>query len=145
MFIVDVKLALLADYANITREGKLNVMGIFADINAPILPWIHPQLQIVLQLEASAAEWDTEKNIEIKLLDKDAKQIICISGNLKIPRGQPGRRVNINSQMVFNNLKFETTGDYVFAVLIGGETKQEIPLKVNYVPQPQQPPPSPHD
>lgn len=133
---MDVTLALLADYANVTREGKLNVMGVFSVINAPILPWVHPQMQLVLELEAGAAEWDMQKDIEIKLLDADAKQIVAVKATVKVPRGEPGRRARINSMMTFNNVKFDVQGDYVFAVLIGGETKKEISLVVNYVSPP---------
>ena len=133
---MEVTLALLADYANVTREGKLNVMGIFSIINAPALPWVHPQMQLVLELEAGAAEWDTQKDIEIKLLDVDAKQVVAVKGSVKVPRGEPGRRARINSIMTFSNVKFDIQGDYVFAILIGGETKKNILLTVNYISPP---------
>ena len=131
---MDVTLALLADYANVTREGKLNVMGLFTIINAPALPWVHPQMQLVLELEASPAEWDMQKDIEIKLLDADANPMLAVRGGVKVPRGEAGRRVRINSIMTFGNVKFNAEGDYIFAILIGGETKKEIPLRVNYAP-----------
>ena len=131
---MDVTLALLADYANVTKEGKLNVMGIFSVINATALPCIHPQMQLVLELEAGSAEWDMQKDIEVKLLDADGNQKLAVRGNVKIPRGEAGKRVRMNSTMTFGNLKFDVEGDYIFAVLIGGETKKEIPLRVNYVP-----------
>ncbi len=131
---MEVTLALLADYANVTREGKMNVMGLFTIINAPVLPWTHPQMQLVLELEASPAEWDTEKKIEIKLLDADANQVFAVGGTTKVSRGEPGRRVRINSILTLGNIKFNTEGDYSFAILIGGETKKEIPLRVNFAP-----------
>jgi len=136
---MDVTLALLADYANVTREGKLNVMGLFTIINAAALPWVHPQMQLVLELEAGPAEWDTQKNIEIKLMDQDANTVLAIGGSVKVPRGEPGRRVHVNSIMTFGNVKFDAEGDYIFSILIGGETKKETPLRVNFVPRP--PPP----
>jgi len=131
---MDVKLALLADYANVTKEGKLNVMGIFTIINAPTLPWVHPQMQLVLQLEAGAAEWGIQKNIEIKLMDVDANNILSIGANLQVPRGKAGKPVQINSIMSFNNIEFKAEGDYAVAILIGGETKATTSLSVNYVP-----------
>jgi hypothetical protein len=133
---MDVTLALLADYANVTREGKMNVMGLFTIINAPALPWIHPQMQLILELEASPAEWDSQKDIQIKLLDADANQVLSVQGNVKVPRGEAGRRVHINSIMTFGNVKFNAEGDYTFAILVGGETKKEISLRVNYVTPP---------
>jgi hypothetical protein len=35
---MEVTLAVLADYANVTGSGKLNVMGIFGEVNPPVLP-----------------------------------------------------------------------------------------------------------
>ena len=133
---MEVSLALLADYANVTKEGKLNLLGLFSMINAPSLPWTHPQMQLVLSLEATPAEWDSSKKVEIKLLDADGNTKFTISSELKVPRGQSGRNVVINSIIAINNLRFDTEGDYAFHVLIGEDDKARIPLRVNFVPRP---------
>ncbi len=138
---MEVKLALLADYANVTKDGKLNVMGLFTAIKVPVLPWVHPQMQLIIELEASPAEWGSHKEIEIKLLNVDAKQLLSVKANLTVPRGQSGKRSQINSIMGFGNVKFDSEGDYVFAIMIGGETKKELPFSVIYAP-PSSPPPS---
>jgi len=131
---MQVKLALLADYANVTQESKLNVMGIFSIINAPVLPWVHPQMQLILEFEAGPAEWETDKEVQVKLLDADGKQLLTVGGVVKVPKGKAGKRVQINNILTLGNVKFDREGDYAFAVLIGGETKAEIPLTVNCVP-----------
>jgi hypothetical protein len=131
---MEVTLAVLADYANVTKEGKLNVMGLFTHINARVLPYLHPQMLLVWEVEAGPAEWETRKDVEIKLLDEAANQILAVRGNLEVPRGEPGRPVRINSVMTFNNVKFDAEGDYVFAILIGGETKKNISFRVSYTP-----------
>lgn len=136
MINMEVKLALLADYANVSKEGKLNVMGIFDTINAPSLPWNHPQMQLVLTFDANPAEWDTQKKVQIKLLDADANEKLTMGADLKVPRGKSGRNVSINSIITINNLRFDVAGDYVFYILIGEETKKEILLTVNFVPGP---------
>ncbi len=133
---MEVALALLADYANVTKEGKLNLLGLFDRINASNLPWTHPQMQLVLSLEATPAEWDSSKKVEIKLLDADGNTKFTISSELKVPRGQSGRNVVINSIIAINNLRFDTEGDYAFHVLIGEDDKARIPLRVNFVPRP---------
>jgi hypothetical protein len=131
---MEVTLAVLADYANVTKEGKLNVMGLFTHINARVLPYLHPQMLLVWEVEAGPAEWETRKDVEIKLLDEAANQILAVRGNLEVPRGEAGRPVRINSVMTFNNVKFDAEGDYVFAILIGGETKKNISFRVSYTP-----------
>ena len=136
MLSVEVTLALLADYANVTKDGKLNLMGVFTIINAPALPWVHPQMQLVLQFEVGTADWDTEKGIEVQLLDAGGNQLSDIRGNVKVTRPQVARPLQFNSIMSINNLKFSNEGDYVFLVRLDGEIKREIPLRVNYVPAP---------
>lgn len=131
---MDVKLALLADYVNMTREGKLNLMGLFTVINAPSLPWSHPQMQVVLQMEADPAEWGKQKNIEVTLMDQDAHTILTMRTELTVPKGKSGKPVQLNTILSFHNVVFKSAGDYVFAILIGGETKERIPLRVNYAP-----------
>ena len=131
---MDVKFGVLADYANVTREGKLNVMGMFSVINAPSVPWVHPQMQLVLELEAGPAEWDTQKDIEVKLLDQDGKQILSVHAIAKVPRGQSGRPVSVSSIVGFGNVRFDAEGDYAFHILVGGETKKEVKLRVNLRP-----------
>lgn len=131
---MEVALALLADYANVTKEGKLNLLGLFDRINASSLPWTHPQMQLVLSLEATPAEWDSSKKVEIKLLDADGTMKLTIGSDLKVPKGEAGRNVLINSIIGINNLRFDTEGDYAFHILIGEDDKKVIPLRVNFVP-----------
>jgi hypothetical protein len=131
---MEVTLALLADYANVTKDGKLNVMGVFAHINARALPYVHPQMVLVWEAEAGPAEWGTRKDVEVKLLDEAANQMLSVRGNPEVPRGQPGRPVRINSVMAFNNVKFDVEGDYVFSILIGGEVKKNVSFRVTHTP-----------
>lgn len=66
-----VALGLLADYANVSREGKLNILGIFEQISAQSVPAVHPQMQLVMALEADRVDADREQKIGIELIDAD--------------------------------------------------------------------------
>ena len=72
---MQVKLAVLADYANVTAEGKLNILGIFDRINLVQVPAVHPQMHLVLRLEARAAERDRVHRVEIRLHDPQGATI----------------------------------------------------------------------
>ena len=50
---MEVSLAVLSDYANVTGDGKLNIMGLFGEINPPVLPFSLPTMFLALALTAS--------------------------------------------------------------------------------------------
>lgn len=129
---MDVSLGVLADYASVTQDGKLNIMGIFGEINPPLLPFALPMMYLVLVFEASPAEIDTDKTIRVALLSGDGKQIIGLDQTVKVPKPKrPGTRVSMNAVFGMGGARFEQAGDYAFSVLIGGEEKKSVPLHVN--------------
>src|SRR6266516_3887748 len=65
---MEVKLALLADGANVSREGKLNLLGIFDTLFARSFPTTHPQMQLVIRFEAAAQEAGSTRQVEIQLV-----------------------------------------------------------------------------
>ena len=51
-----VNFALFADAANISQEGKLNILGIFDAVQVAQLPALHPRSTFVLRLKANAQD-----------------------------------------------------------------------------------------
>jgi hypothetical protein len=51
---MQVPLALLADHANVSAEGKLNLMGAFDVINARRFPAVHAQMHLVFRIRSLA-------------------------------------------------------------------------------------------
>ena len=129
---MDVTLAVLADYANVSQDGKLNIMGIFQEVNPPVLPFQLPQMYLVVSFEAGPAEFNSVKNIRIALLDSDGNERLALEGRVQVPRPpRPGSRAFINQTIGLNGVSFERAGDYEFAILIGGETRGRVALHVN--------------
>jgi hypothetical protein len=129
---VEVMLAVVADYANVTADGKLNILGTFDEINPPELPFALPQLYLVLACTAGAAEVGSTKDLRIVLLSADGKEIMSLTGQFDVPGPRrPGTHSKVNQILGMGNLPFEKPGDYSFEVLIGGETKASVLLHVN--------------
>ena len=130
-----ITLAVLADYANITREGKLNILGIFDVIHAQDFPMNHPQMQLVMRFEADVAEEGKTKKLEIKLMDDDGKTLFVLNGGFTLGQGQAGEAMISNQILTINMMKFENPGNHEFKILINDELKAEVPLKiVRYTP-----------
>ena len=126
---MQVKLALLADYANVTAEGKLNILGIFDRINVQEIPSLHPQMHLILRIEAHPAERNRAHNVEIRLHDPDGQTIFEVKGDL-VPLGAGAHNTATNQILTLNNLQLMKTGGYTFLVLVNNDLKSEVPLEV---------------
>ncbi len=129
---MEVTLALLADSANVSREGKLNILGTFSTILATQFPARHPQMQLVIRMEASAGEVGMHKALVVKLMDEDANEV---GKNRPIdievpPPSAPGQRTEVNVIAQLVDTVFPKPGRYVFHILIDDRTEREVPLTV---------------
>lgn len=142
---MNVSLAVLADYANVSREGKLNIMGIFDRIFARQLPGQFPPMQVVVRLDAHFAEMGREHTIQIQLQDPDGEIVFDISGNFTPMGGQAGEVAPLNHIISLGNLPLRKAGGHSVVIWVDGDLKKEVPLKVVEAPPeagpPQGPPP----
>lgn len=133
---MQVKLALLADYANITQEGKLNILGTFERMQVATLPAAHPLMHFILRLEARPAECGRAHRVEIRLHDPDGDTVFDIGGDITPQPGRPGEPVTTNQIIAITNLQFNKAGGYNFVVILDNDLKAEVPLAVDLAQQP---------
>lgn len=127
---MEIALSLLADYSNVSKEGKLNILGIFDRIYAQSVPATHPQMQIIMTLEADSMESNRDHVLEVELIDADGNKLFSISGHLKFSPPPPGEQVRINHCIQLNNVRFDHFGSYAFKILINNEVRKSVPLSV---------------
>lgn len=75
-------------------------------------------------------EAGTNKNVQVRLMDADGKRILEVGTHLKLPQPAPGEVIKSNHILNLNNVAFENPGDYAFCILINGEEKRSVPLKL---------------
>jgi hypothetical protein len=127
---VDVSLAVLADYANVSREGKLNIMGIFDRIFARQLPGQFPPMQVVIRLDAHYAEMGREHTIQVQLQDPDGEAVFDINGAFTPMGGEAGEVAPLNHILSLGNLPLRKPGGYSVVIWVNNDLKKQIPLKV---------------
>jgi uncharacterized protein DUF6941 len=127
---MEVTLAVLADGANVTQDGKLNILGVFHALGASSYPATHPQMFLVVCFEADRSEEGKNKKVEIQLADEDGNRLFAVSAAAIVPTGPPGQVIRMNQILALNNVRFPKAGDYVFNILIGDDHKAAVELKL---------------
>jgi hypothetical protein len=124
---MDVTLAVCCDAANVSREGKLNLLGIFNSIHAAQFPCTHPHLALVLRVEARIGEEGTYP-LELKLVDEDGHELFGIGGQVSLQGAEPGRPMTAQTIMDINNFQLPHQGTYAFEIFIDHKHMRSIPI-----------------
>ncbi|MBI4671517.1 MAG: hypothetical protein HY741_07605 [Chloroflexi bacterium] len=125
---MQLRIAAIADYVNITGNGKLNIMGIFSQIRATAVPVIHPQMQVVFQIAFEPSEAG-QRHVRISLHDLDGTEVIEISGTMEIPNFDGPDPLVVNQLLPLMNVVFPHFGSYEFTIEIDGtELPAHIPV-----------------
>jgi hypothetical protein len=136
---MDVKLAVICDYANVSQDGKLNIMGVFHEITPPVLPYQVPRMFLVASFDAGPAEFGTDKHVRISLLENDGTQLLSLDGPVSVHSpSRVGSRAIINQVIGIEGFLLERSGDYAFHILVNDEEKTSAALHVNEVPEGQE-------
>lgn len=124
-----VKHALIADYANVTQDGKLNVMGVFGRILSPSFPVTHPSLYLVLVFIVDAAEEGLTREFRIRLVDDEDTALIDVTGTMQATE-VIGPSVEVQQILAFQMIQFPRPGAYSFQIDAHGESLAIVPLGV---------------
>ena len=129
------RLAALADYASVAYDGKLNIMGIVAEINTVKVPFTLPQMYLVFSLEADPMEYGNEYPIRVVLRYENGEggQLLDLQGSTQIPQPERPSRVLNNQLIGLGGVTLERAGTYTFSVSVGAEEVAAVPLDVNLV------------
>ncbi|CAN5812571.1 hypothetical protein BH23GEM7_BH23GEM7_14210 [soil metagenome] len=134
-----VKLALLADYANVTNDGKLNILGVFDRVFVAALPAVLPQMQLVLRFGAEYAERDRPQHVEITLDDPDGRRLIALAADVMVHGASPGQSMTSDQILTLGNLRLERPGGHTFNIFINNHLVHHLTMEVEILPTTEQP------
>jgi hypothetical protein len=124
-------LAVAADYANVSSDGKLNIMGIFQELRPEVLPAQVPQMYLVISWDAGPAEFGSHKKVSVAYMGPDDQQMASLDTDMQVPEAvRPGERAIFHQILSIQGLPILTTGPHAIHVLSGGETKVAVQLYV---------------
>ncbi len=128
-----VTLSLLADFVNFTREDKLNILGIFSDINPTQMPFVLQQMAVVLALDADIADYGKDRVLTIALRNPSDKDVVPpLEAIWSVPHPDPKTRaVAVNHVVGLSTIVFQDPGEYRFLVFVDGNEIHSISMYVN--------------
>ena len=129
-------LFLIADHANITGDGKLNVMGIFNNINASKFPARHPSMHLIAKLGPELSEYGQKRTFTVILMDADGNHIMKLSGEFDVPKGESDKKPEVNIILDLKDIILPKPGRYQFVLLVDKDQKDELTLYVNKIDAP---------
>ena len=130
---MEVRFAMLADSANVTREGKLNITGIFNQIYAKVFPAGHMAAHLVTQIEAHAGEVGTHE-LRILFVDDDGKLIMETKMEMIVEEpSDPSKPIRANNILPLQVIPLPAPGDYSFDLFIDGRYEMSVPLSAHVV------------
>jgi hypothetical protein len=126
-----VVIATIADCANISDLGKMNIMGVFRNIFSPVAPCRHLQFYVAIILRPDADQKGTEHFIQLVLRDADSKPIGQFDElSFTVPNAPAGVTPEVNLVIAMNQIQFPRFGDYFIDILIDRSRLHSIDLTV---------------
>lgn len=125
-----IPVAFLADEANISQDGKLNVMGIFDRIAASAFPTVHPKMVFVFRIHAEFTDVGRTAAVQVRLVDEDGGVIFEANGEIVSPTVNPGEFSTANQVFSLVGVQFSQPGVYKFLVSVDELELHETPFMV---------------
>jgi uncharacterized protein DUF6941 len=125
-----ISFAVFADAANLSQEGKLNILGVFDAVQVAGLPTIHPRTHFVVRLKANGDDTGQHK-LTFRWLSPFEEELWSSTGEMSVaPSPNPMFEVDLPIIAVVD-LPLNVTGQYTMQVTLDGEVTATARLLVN--------------
>jgi|SRR5688572_1328501 hypothetical protein len=129
---MQVAFAVFADAANLSQEGKLNVLGVFDALQVGTLPAVHPRAHLVVHLKGSPADVGRH-TVTLRWVNPSGNELWTSSGELNV--GQPPAGVTeMDLPLIAQiDLPIDAAGGYHMTVSLDEHQSAQVPVQVRTV------------
>ena len=124
-----VSFALFADAANLSQEGKLNILGVFDALQVTTLPAVHPRAHLVVHLKGGGTDVGAH-TVSFRWLSPNGQELWNSSGDLNVGSPPPGVAEMDLPLIAQLDLPMDTAGSYTMAIAIDGEHTVDVGVHV---------------
>jgi hypothetical protein len=129
---MQVSFALFADAANLSQEGKLNVLGVFDALQVGSLPAVHPRAHLVVHLKGGPTDVGRH-TVTLRWINPQGSELWTSTGELNV--GQPPSGVTeMDLPLIAQiDLPIDAAGGYRMTISLGDRQSAEVPVQVRTV------------
>lgn len=136
-----ISFAVFADGANLSQEGKLNVLGVFDALAVSGFPSLHPRTHFVVRLKGTAEDTGAHR-LAFNWVNPGGEVLWSSDGELNVAPGpNPAFEMDLPIIAVID-LPLNMPGLYTMQVALDGTPTADVPLHVSSTAQVVMPPPS---
>ena len=126
---MQVAFAVFADAANLSQEGKLNIMGVFDALQVSNVPAMHPRAHLVVHMKGTPADVGRH-TVTLRWINPKGSELWTSTGELDV--GQPPAGVTeMDLPLIAQiDLPIDVTGHFRMTVSLDDQQRAEVPVKV---------------
>jgi hypothetical protein len=121
--------ALFADAANLSQEGKLNILGVFDALHVPTLPAVHPRATLVLRLKGRRDDVGTHA-LRLEWCNPVGEELWSSVGELNVTTLPAGVSEVDMPLIAALDLPIDRAGEFTLRVAIDDVLQTAVALQV---------------
>lgn len=127
--LMQVSFALFADAANLSQEGKLNILGVFDALQVAALPAVHPRAHLVVHLKGSSLDVGAH-TVTLRWINPQGSELWTSTGELNVGAPPPGVNEMDLPLIAQIDLPMDIAGAYVMSIALDTDHTADVPVQV---------------
>ena len=124
-----ISFALFADAANLSQEGKLNILGVFDAVHVGTLPTVHPRATLVVRLKGSRADIGRH-SLGLSWTNPQGAELWSSTGEIEIASPPPGVTEMDLPLIASIDLPIDQAGSYLLGITLDNDPRAQVGLQV---------------
>ena len=131
--VMHVSFALFADAANLSQEGKLNILGVFDAVQVGTIPTVHPRAHLVVRLKGSAQDAGIH-TVSLRWTNPHGEELWSSVGELEVAAmASPMAEMDL-PVIAAIDLPLDQAGSYLMRISLDDQPHAEVGLLVRAAP-----------
>ena len=130
---MQVSFALFADAANLSQEGKLNILGVFDAVQVGQIPSVHPRAHLVVRLKGGAEDAGLH-TVSLRWVNPSGVDLWSSDGGLEVGAMPPGATEMDFPLIASIDLPLDEAGAYTMHIALDNQPHAAVGLLVRASP-----------